>query len=693
MLTLRLLGGLSLTSSGGPVSGRASQRRRLALLAALAVARGKPVSRDKLVALLWPDADAEHARHLLADSIYVLRDALGNDVLLGVGDDVSLNPERVGSDLAEFQMALDAGDRERAVSIYSAGGAFLDGVHVTDAPEFERWAEVTRRQVQAEYRRALESLANDAAARGKHAEAAGWWQQLAGEDPISSRVAVGLMRALAASGDRAGALEFARVHESIVRAELEAPADPAVTAFANELRHTHERTPTKSSVSDRAPTTVALENSKSAPALAPSAEPATTPANAVPIRWRYRRATAAAAVLLLGLAMYSALHGRTNSSSRAMAVADSEPSIAVLPLTNIGGDSANESFAAGMTEQLIDALARSGRLRVIAATSAFAFKGHASDVRSIAESLHVRHILEGGLQREGARIRVRLGLIDAASGATRWSEKYDREMKDVFAIEDDIARAVAGELSSRLLTTPTPPRRKRGTTNLAAYESYVRGRDPQLLRSDSGVKAAIGHFQRAIALDSTYAGAYAGLAHMYGVSILDGRPGADTTIAKARVMAMRAVALDSTLAEAHYELGFVSLLGGLDLPSARDRARFDLLTCARRSLHCVPVAGTAKRRGRRGTARRRQRPAVRSRNHRARERAAFRAKVRLGARTVGQASVVAAPDSSRCDAFRTAVRDAEDVSAGNRGASERGAAAWHAGARAWAPRVYACESR
>src|SRR5437867_4245144 len=102
MLTLRLLGGLSLTSSGGPVSGRASQRRRLALLAVLAVARGKPVSRDKLVALLWPDADAEHARHLLADSIYVLRDALGNDVLLGVGDDVSLNPERVGSDLAEF---------------------------------------------------------------------------------------------------------------------------------------------------------------------------------------------------------------------------------------------------------------------------------------------------------------------------------------------------------------------------------------------------------------------------------------------------------------------------------------------------------------------------------------------------------------------------------------------------------------
>src|SRR5947207_3519535 len=113
----------------------------------------------------------------------------------------------------------------------------------------------------------------------------------------------------------------------------------------------------------------------------------------------------------------------------------------------------------------------------------FPARTSASIACSVAESLHVGHILEGGLQRDGARSGVRLGLIDAASGATRWSENYDREMRDLFAIEDDIAHAVAAELSSRLVTEPPAPHGNRGTTNLAAYESYVRGRDPQLLRS------------------------------------------------------------------------------------------------------------------------------------------------------------------------------------------------------------------
>ena len=169
---LRTFGGLSLTSPTGAVSARANQRRRRALLAVLATVRGKPMTRDKLIALFWPEAETAQARHLLADSIYVLRDALGQEALVLTGDDVALNGEHVGSDVAEFWRALDGGDRARAAAVYTDGGPFLDGVHVTDAPEFERWVDSMRGRVETDFRRALEDLATDAARRGDHEEAA-----------------------------------------------------------------------------------------------------------------------------------------------------------------------------------------------------------------------------------------------------------------------------------------------------------------------------------------------------------------------------------------------------------------------------------------------------------------------------------------------------------------------------------------
>ena len=150
MLSLRVFGGLALSGPGGPILGRGSQRRRLALLAILAHARGRPVSRDKIIALLWPETRAERARHLLADSIYVLRRQLGDDVVFTIGDDVALNPERVSSDVEAFHRALEDRNPAGAVERYSAGGAFLDGIHLRNAPEFERWVESTRSHLAGE---------------------------------------------------------------------------------------------------------------------------------------------------------------------------------------------------------------------------------------------------------------------------------------------------------------------------------------------------------------------------------------------------------------------------------------------------------------------------------------------------------------------------------------------------------------
>jgi TolB-like protein/DNA-binding SARP family transcriptional activator len=571
MLSLRLFGGPSLTGPDGPITGRANQRRRIAVLAVLAVARGRPVSRDKLVAMLWPEADGERARHLLADSVYVLRESLGDDVIVGAGDDLSLNAQRILSDTMEFDDALDAGERARAVAVHAAGGPFLDGVHLSDALEFERWVDTTRSQFTTRYRRALEELATEASARGDRAKAIEWWRMLAVDDRLSSRVALGLMRALADAGDRAGALEFAQVHEAVVRAELETAADPAVAAFAAELRAApiHKRAiaaePVPPPPVASAPPLRAL--AVVAPDVVTSVTPAATPdTRRPPRRWILVYAPAA---LILAAGIFGAARLRNRRSE----------SIAVLPLDDISTDAADQSFAAGMTEELIASLAKIEGLRVIASTSTLGFKGHHTDVRRIADSLHVDYVLEGAWRPVGSRIRVNMRLVAASDGATRWSDSYDRDAKQVFEVQDDISRAVAATLKIRLLGAAQGTARlvRHQTTNLAAYDWYVHGEDQQLSRTESGARIAVDYFTRAIAADSTFAAAWAGLTHAYTVLA---RAGGDasalepdrTMFDKAKAAGLRAVALDDSLVEAHANLSYLDF-EMLDLAGSAAEAR------------------------------------------------------------------------------------------------------------------------
>jgi serine/threonine-protein kinase len=564
MLKLRVFGGLSLADSSGPITGRASQRRRLALLSILAVTRGRSVSRDKLVAWLWPEADTEHARHLLADSLYVLRDALGEDVILASGDDLSLNLQRITADVIEFGDAIETGDRERAVQLFSAGGPFLDGVHLADAPEFDRWTESVRGQLTADYRKALEQLATGESARGNHAAAVDWWRQLAAADRLSSRVALHLMREFVAAGDRASALEFARVHESIVRVELESSPDPTLTAFVLQLRNGDgERPPTSTVASARA-------SSSDGEALNPETVRSESSPNTrrhlgrTPTA-RYWVAAPAAAAALVAAVLFGATRARQS--------AESHPSIVVLPLRNLSGGSDNESFGDGMTEELIDALARTDRLRVIASTSAFAFKGHGTDVRRIADSLRVANVLEGDFQRDGARIRLRLRLIDARNGSTRWAESYEREMQNVFALQDDISRGVTRQLEARLLGSVSSASQvdRHRTTNPAAYDLYLRGRHQREMRSDTGITAAIGYFARAVELDSSFAAAYAALGEASTLTAWQLSRSATESrslLRQGEAAALKAIALDDSLSEGHTALGFVRMTGHIDLTAA-----------------------------------------------------------------------------------------------------------------------------
>jgi serine/threonine protein kinase/tetratricopeptide (TPR) repeat protein len=272
--------------------------------------------------------------------------------------------------------------------------------------------------------------------------------------------------------------------------------------------------------------------------------------------------------LVIAVAIAAAVWLRATlvDSTRPAAV---ERSIAVLPFANVSGDQQDAAFVDGLSEELIAVLAKIGNLRVIARTSAFAFRNSNLGVRRIADSLGVSNLLEGGVQKVGSQLRVQVRLVDARDGSTRWSETYDRQLKDIFSVQSDIADAVAHELDLRLGES-TLGRIKRGSThNIAAYELYLRGNDPALTRSDSGARAGVDYFSQAIALDPSYAAAYAGLARMRIRSpfVGDRELPVRDRLALAEQAALKAVALDDSLGEAHATLSFVRG-GNYDLASA-----------------------------------------------------------------------------------------------------------------------------
>jgi serine/threonine-protein kinase len=239
MLRLRTLGGLAIDEDARTLDGTGMGRRRLALLACLAAVGPRGVSRDRLLAYFWPESDAERARHALNQALHALRRELRADALFLGAAELRLNPEAMASDVAEFESAVGAGDLERAASLYA--GPFLDGFYLSDAPEFERWVDGERARLALAFRRALETLAARATNGGQHQQAVVWWRRLAALDPLSGPLALGLMQALAAAGDRAGALQFARVHETLLREELDAAPDPAMVSLAEKLREADAR--------------------------------------------------------------------------------------------------------------------------------------------------------------------------------------------------------------------------------------------------------------------------------------------------------------------------------------------------------------------------------------------------------------------------------------------------------------------
>ncbi|MEP7064491.1 MAG: tetratricopeptide repeat protein [Gemmatimonadota bacterium] len=235
MLHLRTLGSPSVSGDSGPCGGAAAQRKSLALLALLAASGSRGLSRDKIVARLWPEAPSGKATHRLTQMLYSLRRELGAEALFLGSTDLRLNPSIISTDIAQLTAALEAGDFARAVSVY--GGPFLDGFFLSDAPDFEHWVDEERARLAQRHTAALESLARHAALHGDVVAAAAWWREIAQAEPLNSRVAISYMEALCAAGDRPSALRFMGIYETLLREEFDVDPDAIVLAAAERIRN------------------------------------------------------------------------------------------------------------------------------------------------------------------------------------------------------------------------------------------------------------------------------------------------------------------------------------------------------------------------------------------------------------------------------------------------------------------------
>jgi len=411
--TLRLVGAADNTVLGD----QGHQRRRLALLAVLAVSGEQGRSRDQLLGLFWPEVSQTRARHSLEQLLYAIRTSLDEDVFEGVNP-LRLNAACIESDVGSFAEAMARGELEAVVAMYV--GQFLEGFFLRDAPEFEQWMDAERGRIARTYTEALERLAKKSQDANDLAAAAWWHQKLIDADPLSSKYAVGLIRALVSAGDHASALKYAERYEVLLRQELGTSVGPEMARLVDEVR--------------------------------------------------------------------------ARAKTRSVVARDSSP-----PAKIAGAVAESESAPS-----------------------------------------------------------------DSASHQSKQPERRARRRRRRAALYSFAALALAALIAASWLRprVRTVAALRHATLNIAAYELYVRGSDPALFRSDSGLRLGLETMRNAIALDSTYAAAYAGMAPMY-IQLLLGqsaRTSTDELYALARQSALKAVALDDSLAEAHRALGVVLMV-------------------------------------------------------------------------------------------------------------------------------------
>lgn len=498
-IDLNMLGGFEARLDSGERIGLPT-RKAEALLAVLALARGKARSRDQLAGLLWSDRAEAQAKSSLRQSLTSLRRGLrsnGDAVLTTEGESISLEPDAIGVDVLEFETLAahgSNGDLARAERLYR--GPLLDGFCVRDAA-FNEWLDQERARLHELAVGAVDRLLAGLLRDGDRQSATAAAQRLLALDPLRESTYRTLMRLYAEQDQRGlAARQFERCRE-VLAAELGIEPAPATQRLYQEIVGTESG------------------GSGSVGAIPQPTAPLPLP---------------------------------------------SKPSVAVLPFANLSGDPDQSYLSDGLTEDVIADLSRFQSLFVIGPESSLAMKDRTIGLAQIARDLGVEYLVEGSVRRAGETLRVTVQLIDPQTGHRLWAERYDRPFAEVFEVQDEIVGNIAGALSVNIEHARVERTRHLPKETLDAYDRCLRAKQGILAYSVEGYAEAKDLLHRAVELDPDYAPAWALLALVYNKDVCF-IPGLDPeeSIARACACAEKAISLDRKSATAYVTLSWAQM--------------------------------------------------------------------------------------------------------------------------------------
>ena len=497
---LNLLGGFDLRNSDGePVP--LSSGKAKALLAYLATCSGRSVSRPKIATLLWAERGDEQARGSLRQTLSLLRKALSDsaaEILVSTSEGLTIDNALLRTDIEAFHAGAlgdQREDLERAAELYQ--GPFLDGLEVREAP-FEDWLRDERARLAERAAKAISTLLELCENSGDCETGLSFAAKLLKIDPLREDVYRVAMRLHQLSGQWNEALRQYQECESVLAAELGVAPQDETEGLYREILAQRERTNGRPE------------------ALAQDSRPAT------------------------GLSIPLPRHD------------DGRPSIAVMPFDNPGGDAEQIYFSDGVTEDLITELSRFPGLFVIARSSTFAYKDRPFTPRDVREAFGVQYVVKGSIRKLDNRIRVTAQLIETKSGKHIWAERYDRELTDVFELQDDLTRGIVAVLPGRIESFEATKVIRKLPEVMAAYELLLAGKIHHHRVAKGDCVKALELLDRAIALAPDFAAAYAWKACVLGQALARGFLPNPKALYESAVEAVgTALRLDENEVEAH----------------------------------------------------------------------------------------------------------------------------------------------
>jgi TolB-like protein/DNA-binding SARP family transcriptional activator len=441
---LSLLGGFELNGPHGSVD--LTSKKLAALLAFLACSAPQAHSREKLMTLLWGSHFDTQARQNLRQALTRLRRILGEEVLISAGETVSLQPGVIMSDVARFEALLSNGSRDavnHAVGLYR-GPLMADVVIVEEA--WTEWLEAQRHRLEGLALDAMVTLGEQELEAGNHAPALSAANRAIATSGLREDAHRLVMRVLAAGGRRADALKHYENFAALLKRELAVEPDPTTRAISAELRKSQ--------------------------AARPGSEARPDP---------------------------------TSETGAAILPLPDRPSIAVLPFANMSGDPEQEYFADGMVDDILMALSRVRWLFVIARQSSFIYKARSADVQQVGRELGVRYVIEGSVRKSGNRVRILAQLIETETGAHIWADRYEGDLRDIFALQDAITEQIVSAVEMNVQAAEIKRTRAKPTNSLTAYDLYLRALPAYFGQTEIDYKRTQDLLGKALETDPEYA--------------------------------------------------------------------------------------------------------------------------------------------------------------------------------------------